>query len=79
MAKKMFGGKETKSEEMKEAKALKSGKISKSQYVAGEKSEGHSKGAAVKADKIKSGKLTPAAYAKGHKMANGGKMKRSKC
>lgn len=79
MAKKMFAGKETKSEEMKEAKALKSGKISKSQYVAGEKSEGHSKGAASKADKIKSGKLTPAAYAKGHKMANGGKAKRGKC
>lgn len=77
MAKKLFGGKETKAEEMKEAKALKSGKISKSQYVAGEKSEGHSKGAAAKADKIKSGKMSPAAYAAGHKkMANGGKAKR---
>ena len=44
--KKMFGGKETKAEEMKEAKALKSGKISPKQYVAGEKSEGHGAGAA---------------------------------
>ena len=73
--KKMFGGKETKAEEMKEAKALKSGKISPKQYVAGEKSEGHGAGAAKKATAIKSGKLSPAAYAKEHaakKMAKGG-------
>ena len=73
--KKMFGGKETKAEEMKEAKALKSGKISPKQYVAGEKSEGHGAGAAKKASAIKSGKLSPAAYAKEHaakKMAKGG-------
>ena len=34
MAKKLFGGKETRAEELKEAKALKSGKISEKQYVA---------------------------------------------
>ena len=73
--KKMFGGKETKAEEMKEAKALKAGKISPKQYVAGEKSEGHGAGAAKKASAIKSGKLSPAKYAAEHKaegMKHGG-------
>lgn len=40
MPKGMFGGKETYSEEMKEAKAIKSGKITPAQYAKGEKSEG---------------------------------------
>ena len=40
MAKKLFGGKETYSEELKEAKAIKSGKITPEQYAKGEKSEG---------------------------------------
>ena len=74
--KKMFGGKETKAEEMKEAKALKSGKISPRQYVAGEKSEGHGAGAAKKASAIKSGKLSPAKYAAEHKSEG---MKRGGC
>ena len=40
MAKKpLFGGKESYSEELKEAKAIKSGKISPQQYAKGEKSE----------------------------------------
>ena len=65
MAKKLFGGKETPAEEMKEATALKSGRISKQQYVAGEKSEGHGAGAAKKASAIKSGRLSPKAYAAG--------------
>ena len=69
--KKMFGGKETKAEEMKEAKALKAGKISPKQYVAGEKSEGHGAGAAKKAVAIKSGKLSPAKYAAEHKAIGG--------
>ena len=55
----------------KEAKALKSGAISKKQYVAGEKAEGHGAGAAKKATAIKSGKLSPAAYAKEHAMKKG--------
>lgn len=76
--KKLFTGKDTRAEEMAEAKALKSGKISKAQYVAGEKSEGHGKGAASKAGAIKSGKLSPAAYAKQEKMANGGKVMKKK-
>ena len=71
---KMFAGKETKSEEMAEAKALRSGKISKSQYVKGEVSEGDSKAEAQKkGSAIKSGKLSPAQYAAGaKKMADGG-------
>ena len=73
--KRMFRGMETPAEEKKEAKALKAGKITPKQYVAGEKSEGHGKGAAKKAAAIKSGKVSPAAYAKEHaakKMAGGG-------
>lgn len=74
MAKKLFGGKETPAEEMKEAQALKSGRISKQQYVAGEKSEGHGAGAAKKASAIKSGRLSPKAYAAGEQkeMKKGG-------
>jgi len=76
--KKMFRGKETPAEEKKEATALKSGKISPKQYVAGEKSEGHGAGAAKKATAIKSGKMSPKAYAAEHtkNMACGGKAKK---
>jgi len=83
----LFRGSETPAEEKKEATALKSGAISKKQYVAGEKAEGHGASAAKKATAIKSGKLSPAAYAKEHaakkpaakkpaakKMATGGKV-----
>ena len=38
--KKLFKGKDTKSEELKEAKAIKSGKITPEEYAKGEKSEG---------------------------------------
>lgn len=76
---KLFTGKDTRKEEMAEAKALKSGAISKKQYVAGESKEGHGKSAPKKADAIKSGKLTPAQYAKGSKMANGGYAKKKGC
>ena len=76
MAKKLFGGKETPAEEMKEAKALKSGRISPKQYAAGEKSEGHGAGAAKKAAAIKSGRLSPKAYAEEHAMKKGGCVKK---
>jgi hypothetical protein len=47
--KKLFKNKETKSEELKEARAIKSGKISPEQYAAGEKMEEKmKKGGAVK-------------------------------
>ena len=81
--KRLFRGTETPAEEKKEATALKSGKISPKQYVAGEKAEGHGAGAAKKAAAIKSGKTSPTAYAKEHaakkpaakKMACGGAAK----
>ena len=65
MAKKLFGGKETKTEEMREAKALRMGAISPKEYIRGEKSEGHKEENLTKTAKaIKSGKMSPAAYAK---------------
>lgn len=71
---KMFQGKETPKEEMAEAKSLKSGKISKAQYVKGEEAEGENKREAKKnADAIKSGKMSPKQYAMAEKkMADGG-------
>lgn len=64
---KLFKGKETYAEELKEAKALKSGKISAKQFVKGEKSEGH-KGEEPNPSKlakeIKSGRKSPQRYAK---------------
>lgn len=63
----LFRGKDTPSEEKKEARAVKSGKVSPAQYARGEKSEGEkdSKAALLaKAKAMKSGKLTPAQYAK---------------
>jgi hypothetical protein len=77
--KKLFGGKETYGEEKKEAQALKSGKISTKQYIAGEKSEGHKEeNVAKQARDIKSGKMSPTAYAKSEQSeyACGGKVKK---
>jgi hypothetical protein len=63
--KKLFGGKESKTEEMREAKALRMGAISPKEYIKGEKSEGHKEENLSKTAKaIKSGKMSPAAYAK---------------
>ena len=65
--KSLFKGKETKSEETKEANAVKSGKITPKQYAKGEKMEGEKdkKSTLVKrGDEIKSGKLPVAKYAK---------------
>lgn len=45
---KLFKGKETYKEELNEAKAIKSGKITPTQYAKGEKSEGHKKGGVMK-------------------------------
>ena len=65
---KLFGGKESYSEELKEAKAVASKKISPKQFVKGEKSEKH-KGEELKSlskegKSIASGKMSPEAYAK---------------
>jgi hypothetical protein len=62
--KSLFKGKDTAGEEKKEARAVKSGKISVKDYVRGEKMEGEGKGAAKRGQAIKSGKMSPAQYAK---------------
>jgi hypothetical protein len=51
----LFGGKETYGEELKEAKAIKSGKLTPKQYAMGEKSEG-----VHKMKKMASGGMTSA-------------------
>ena len=70
-AKKLFTGKDTRAEELAEAKALKGGRISKSQYIAGEKREEKREGEKPSARKIqananaiKSGRMSPSQYAK---------------
>jgi len=84
MAKKLFKGKETYSEELQEAKAVKSGKVSPKAFAKAEKAEGYGheeKGALKTAKKIKSGKMTPKAYASAEaketaEMKCGGKVKK---
>jgi len=65
---KLFGGKETYGEELKEAKAVASKKISPKQFVKGEKSEKHKgeelKSLAKEGKSIASGKMSPEQYAK---------------
>lgn len=79
--KKLFRGADTPAEEKAEARAVRSGKITPKQYVAGEKSEGEKEpGMMARAKALKSGKMSPAAYAKhesaekpaAKKMAKGG-------
>ena len=74
--KKLFGGKETFGEELKEAKAVKSKKITPAQFVKGEKSEGHKEeNSSALAKKIASGKMSPKQYASSEakeKYARGG-------
>jgi len=75
---KLFGGKETYKEELGEAKAVASKKISPKQFVKGEKSEGEKTGeknTSNIAKKIASGKMSPKQYATmetSEKMAKGG-------
>lgn len=80
--KKLFAGKETYAEELKEAKAVKSGKVSPKGFAKAEKAEGYGheeKGAMKTAQKIKSGKLSPKSYASAEAkegMKCGGKVKK---
>lgn len=64
--KSLFKGKESYGEELKEAKAIKSGKITPQQYAKGEKMEGHKCGGAIK--KMAKGGVTRAdgCVTKGH-------------
>ena len=82
---KLFGGKETYAEELGEAKAVASKKISPKQFVKGEKSEKHKgeelKSLAKQAKSIRSGKMSPKAYAEmetAEPMKKGGKAKKKK-
>ena len=75
--KKLFRGADTPAEEKAEARAVRSGKITPKQYVAGEKAEGEKEpGMLARAKALKSGKMSPAAYAK-HEGAE--KMKKGGC
>lgn len=78
--KSLFTGKDTKDEEKKEATALKTGNISKAQYVRGEKAEEKREGekkpvAQIKktATAIKLGKTTPTQYANREAKSEGAK------
>lgn len=71
----LFKGKETPAEERKEAKAVKSGKLTPAQYAKGEAKEGHGAGALAKGKALKSGKLSAEKYA-GEGMKCGGKVKK---
>ena len=64
--KKLFKGKETMKEELAEANAIKSGKITPMEYAKGEKSEGHCGGGKIK--KMAKGGVTRAdgCITKGH-------------
>lgn len=62
-----FKGKQTRGEEMAEAKAVRSGKMTPAQYAKGEKKEGNKMSAKMLAKRgaaMKSGKMSPAQYAK---------------
>ena len=77
LMKRLFRGADTPAEEKAEARAVRSGKITPKQYVAGEKSEGEKEpGMLARAKALKSGKMSPAAYAK-HEGAE--KMKKGGC
>lgn len=80
--KKLFKGKESMKEELAEAKAIKSGKITPMEYAKGEKMEGHKKGGRIASKgehavqtKSKRGaeivKMAKGGLAAGHKSANG--------
>lgn len=66
MATKPFQGKQTKKEEMAEAKAVRSGKITPAQYAAKEKAEGDKKPKSAlmaKGKALASGKMPASKYA----------------
>lgn len=84
-----FKGKQDKAEEMAEAKAVKSGKVSPKEYMRREMAEEKQKGKTPApgklmetGKKLASGKMTPKQYAEKPRMANGGmvgSMKKKGC
>ena len=77
--KKLFTGKETMKEELAEAKAIKSGKITPMEYAKGEKMEGHKKGGCMKM--ARGGGIEKKGKTKGTmiKMAKGGVTRADGC
>ena len=72
---KAFGGKDNKKEEMAEAKAVRSGKVSPKEYAAKEKSEGDKKSKATlmrTGKALASGKMSAPQYGGMAMMNNGG-------
>lgn len=66
MATKPFAGKQSKAEEMAEAKAVRSGKVTPSQYAAKEKAEGDKKSKSTlmaRGKQLASGKMPVSKYA----------------
>jgi len=61
----MFQGKDDPAEEMAEAKALQSGRITKAQYMAGEKAEGNHSASEIRshANALSSGAMSAGEYA----------------
>ena len=81
-----FKGKQTKAEEMAEARAVRSGKVTPQQYVRKEMAEEKKMGEkpnkaklAATGKALASGKMAPAKYAAAAKMANGGKVMKKGC
>lgn len=82
---KPFTGKDTKAEEMAEAKAVRSGKVTPKGYVAKEKAEEKKEGEksnpkklAATGKALASGKMSAEKYGSMAKMANGGKVSMKK-
>ena len=78
---KPFSGKDTKAEEMAEAKEVRSGKMTAAQYKSKEMTEEKREGEKSKPKKLMatgkalaSGKMSPSKYGAMAKMANGGKV-----
>lgn len=82
MVTKAFAGKDTKKEELAEARSVRAGRTTPAQYAAKEKAEGEkgSKSALQSRGKqLASGKLSAQQYAGGQGMKSGGAVKRGKC
>ena len=84
MATKPFTGKDTKAEELAEARSVRSGRTTPAQYVRKEKAEEKKEGEKKPVSKLQStgkalanGKMSPAQYANG--MKSGGMVKGRKC
>lgn len=82
MATKPFQGKDTKKEELAEARSIRAGRTTPAQYAAKEKAEGEKgskSGLMAKGKSLASGKMSASQYAAEAKMKYGGMVKGRKC